>query len=295
MENAKNINDADIIHIRRLRWGAVFAGALIMIVVMMLLSLLGIGIGFGSLDIMQENDPTKGLGTGALIYWVISNLIAVFAGGYVAGKLMSTNFKGSGYYHGILAWSVYTIISFFILTTTVGAIFSGVGSIVTKSVSGIGSGISSLISGVDKNVDVQEVLNEAGIDQKDMDKVKDQLVNVLKQVFIKDGKLNTDVSRQDIEKAVTQNTQLKPDQVQKISNKVDSAYQQAKTQFQDMKQKAKETADKVAAATSKAAIWGFIALLIGAILAAIGGKTGESSEDSVYVKKTEKRYHEAEV
>jgi hypothetical protein len=278
----KNTTDSDIIHVRRLRWGAIFAGALIMLVIMMLLSLLGIGIGFGSLDIMEEPDPAKGLGTGALIYWVISNIIAVFAGGFVAGKLMSTNFKGSGYYHGILAWSVYTLISFFVLTTAVGAIFSGVGKVVTKSVSGIGSGIGSLISGVDKNVDVQGVLNQAGIDQKDMDKVKDQLTDVLKQVFIKNGKLNTDVTRDDIEKAVTQNTQLKPDQVQRISNKVDSAYQSVKTKFEEMKQKAKETADKVAAATSKAAIWSFIALLFGAIVSAIGGKVGESTEDTVY-------------
>ena len=126
------------VNAKRIAWGAIFAGALIMLVVMLLLSLLGLGIGLGSINPASEQQPMQGLGMGAIIWWVLSNLIAVFIGGYVAGKLTNVDFKGSGLLHGVIAWSMYTVISFYILTTTVGAIFSGVGSALTKSVSTIG-------------------------------------------------------------------------------------------------------------------------------------------------------------
>ena len=57
------------------------------LVFMLVLNLLGIGIGLASINPVTEQSPFSGVGTGAIIWWVVSNLIAIFAGGYTAARL----------------------------------------------------------------------------------------------------------------------------------------------------------------------------------------------------------------
>lgn len=278
----KNTTEIDMnVNVRRITWGAIFAGTLIMLVTMMLLSLLGIGIGIGSINPISDNEPMQGIGTGAIIWWVLSNLIAVFTGGFVTGKLTNSNYKGSGLLHGLVAWSLYTVISFFILTTTVGAIFSGVGSMVTKSVSSIGSGVGSLIEntmGKEKgDLNIKGALNKIGINEKDVN--VDQLMADLKQLVFKNGKINKDIQPEDVERVIAQNSKLSAEQAGQLSNEINKIYQQALAQWEDVKLGI-EKANDVAA---KAAIWSFVALLIGAILAGVGGKVGEKRNEDAYV------------
>lgn len=266
------------VNVKRIAWGAIFAGALIMLVTMLLLSLLGLGIGLGSINPASEQQPMQGLGLGAIIWWVLSNLIAVFVGGYVAGKLANVDFKGSGLLHGVIAWSLYTVISFYILTTTVGAIFSGVGSALTKSVSTIGSGVGQMVEkGKEKGLNLETLLNQVqGNNQSDTLLKSEDIANVVKDVIFKDGKLDRNIQRQDIENAIAQNTKYSKEQVSKASDEVYKKYQQAMSKVEEVKQDVEVVNEKA----SKAAIWSFVALLIGAILAALGGKTGGVRDDA---------------
>ena len=53
---------------RRISWGAVLAGVIIVLIVQLLLSLLGVGIGASTIDPMQGDTPrasTLGIGAGA--------------------------------------------------------------------------------------------------------------------------------------------------------------------------------------------------------------------------------------
>jgi len=52
-----------------------------------LLNLLGAGIGLTSVNPATEPDTMEGLGVGTTIWWVVSNLIALFVGGLVAGRM----------------------------------------------------------------------------------------------------------------------------------------------------------------------------------------------------------------
>lgn len=121
--------------LRRISWGSIFAGVIVALVVQLLLSLLGLAIGLGSINPMTETDPFSGLGTGALVWWVASMLIALFAGGLAAGRLSGLTVPFDRVLHGFLTFSVYSIVSFFMITTAVGGIISGVGSLVGKSLS----------------------------------------------------------------------------------------------------------------------------------------------------------------
>ena len=81
---------------KRISWGGVFAGALLALVTPLGLSLLGAGIGLSTIDSMQEQNPMSGIGTGAVIRYGISTLVALYVGGVVAGRLAGAPRRADG-------------------------------------------------------------------------------------------------------------------------------------------------------------------------------------------------------
>jgi hypothetical protein len=272
--------------ISRISWAAVFGGTLIMLITLMLLSLLGIGIGIGSINPMEESQPFKGVGTGALIWWVISNLIAVFAGGFTAAKLTNLSYKSSGILHGLLSWSLYTLISFLLMTTAIGGIISGVGGAVSKSLSAVGKGVSQVAplanqlntdkisraiqNELSQNRDVQGMGSQSGEQKFDID-----LPAVAQDVFIQNGKFNTDVDREKVVQAVADNSSLSGPDAERAADVIIQQYNQLKPQLEQLKQKAEETSQQVANTVSKVSIWAFVALVLGALTAAFSGNLGK--------------------
>ncbi|QLE02837.1 hypothetical protein HX109_15150 [Galbibacter sp. BG1] len=114
--------------INRISWGAVISGALTTIAIMFLFNLLGIGIGFASIDPLQESEPLEGLGIGTAIWWIVSNLLALFAGGWVAGRMAGYPSPIDGALHGFIAWTVYALVSVIFVGSAVGSAISGVAS-----------------------------------------------------------------------------------------------------------------------------------------------------------------------
>jgi hypothetical protein len=161
---------------KRISWGAVFAGVVIALVVHMLLSLLGLAIGFASINPQTEANPFSGLGTGALIWWLVSMLIALFVGGLAAGRLSGIYAAFDRVLHGVLAFSVFTLITFYLLTTTAGAVISGVGSVVGHTLSMAGKGVSAAAPEIVQVV--EQELNERGID---MENIKEEAEEILRQ------------------------------------------------------------------------------------------------------------------
>ncbi len=279
------------IKVKRVYWGAIIAGAIVMLVAMMLLNLLGLGFGLGSINPETEAQPFQGLGTGALIWWIISNIIAIFAGAYVAGRMAGIPHQQSGVLHGIVSWCLYTIISIWIFTTAVGSVISGVGSIVSGTVSGLNKAVSNVNIGqsdILQNVNMQGVqpevnqaLKQLGMKdtlqqvRQDVQLSASQITAIAGNVFIKDGEFNNNPSRQEIEMAVIQETNLSQQQVEEVTDVLQRQSEKVRQEWQQLKQEAEETGQEIASASSSAAIWTFVALLIGAIVAAIAGGVGK--------------------
>jgi len=120
------------LNISRISWGAIIAGALTALTIVFMLNLLGLGIGFSTIDPMTESDPLDGLGTGSIIWLVVSNLVALFVGGLVAGKMSGFTLNSDGGLHGFLAWALYSIVSFYLITSAIGAVISGMSSAVSS-------------------------------------------------------------------------------------------------------------------------------------------------------------------
>ncbi len=289
---------------KRISWGAIFAGTLIILVTMMLLNLLGIGIGLGTIDPTQEQRPFSGLGIGTIIWWVVSNLIAIFAGAFIAGKLAGIPMRSTGIIHGILSWCLYTIVSFWILTSAVGSLLSGVGSVISGTLSAAGSGVQALADSGQQNngqersgliVAIENEVRAALDPARDSKLVPDsaeniaertardvrqnvsrqQIESIVNDVFFKDGTIDQNITRDQVVTAIQRHTTLNRQEVNEMADTMYRKYEQAKAELQQFvqraEQQARETGEEVAEAASGAAIWSFVALLLGAIAAAAGG------------------------
>lgn len=156
--------------IKNISWSSVFAGVLIAIVIQLCLSLLGIGIGLSTIDPKSEANPAAGLGMGSAIWYMISSLIALFAGGWIAGRLTSAHRLFDGIIHGLLTWSLITLITLYFLTTTIGNILGGVGKLVGNTLGVVGNvagkGIEAAAPAVkdklqDEGIDLSSLKQEA--------------------------------------------------------------------------------------------------------------------------------------
>lgn len=167
--------------ISRLSWSAVFAGVFIAIAIQLLLSLLGLSIGFGSINPVEDAKPFSGLGTGALIWWIVTMLISLFAGGWVAGWFSNQVQKTDLILHGLITWCLLTFLNIYLVTSSVSKIVGGAGSVITKGLSMAGEGIKSVAP--EAGDAIKDQLN---IDGSSIEKMKKEAELLLKQTGKKD-------------------------------------------------------------------------------------------------------------
>lgn len=280
-------------HIKRISWPAIFAGTVIMLITLTLLSLLGVGIGLGSINPAKETNPFEGIGTGSLIWWVISNLLAVFAGAFVAANLTNAPYKLTGIYHGILSWSLYALILFWLMTTAVGGIMTGAGGAITKGLSAMGGGVSEItaMAGQGDTDRIKEMIQDALVQDQPAGAAKKEfdidVMAVVQDVFVTNGTINTnDIQRADVEKSIARNSTLSKQDVTRATDVMLAKFQEAKQKWQEIKPEVEQTAQKATDTASKAAIWGFVALLLGVITAAAGGRMGKPDFDAIKDRRT---------
>lgn len=120
---------------QRISWAAVFAGLIIAIFIQLALTLLGLAIGLSTVDATNHNTPGTGLAIGSGIWYVVSLLISLFAGGWVAGRLAKDKHTSESVIHGLLVCGLLFILTFYLLSSALGNIIGGAGSIAGKAIS----------------------------------------------------------------------------------------------------------------------------------------------------------------
>lgn len=256
--------------LRRISWGAILAGVAIALSIQVLLNLLGIGIGASTINPGQGDSPGSGLAIGAGIWFVVSALIALFVGGWAAGRLAGIPNRKDGMLHGFTTWSLTTIITLYLLTSAIGGLIGGSASLLGKAASLSGQGASAAapvltnLASQATGVTPDEIKQQAG------DIVSDPRF----QTFVSDVVRNGQASPRD-----------RQNLIQLVAQKQNISQQQANTEIAgweqrmgQAKQQAQTTAtnvtDKAASGVSKTALWSFVALLLGAIAAIFGGAAG---------------------
>ena len=126
--------------VQRISWSAIFAGVVVAVAVQLLLSMLGVGIGLGLVEPMAGDTPGAGsFGIGAGLWWLVSNLMALVAGGYVAAWLAGNTLRFDGMLHGVVTWGITLLLTFYLLGSAIGGIIGGAFGMIGGAASGAAS------------------------------------------------------------------------------------------------------------------------------------------------------------
>ncbi|TXD38976.1 hypothetical protein FRC98_00820 [Lujinxingia vulgaris] len=110
--------------ISQISWGAIVAGVFVTFVVLTLLNVLGLAIGAVVFDAYQPNQGGE-LGLGAAIWWTVSALLALFAGGWVTGRMSGVHHRQESLLHGIVTWAVTVTALLLAVSTVFGQLVGG--------------------------------------------------------------------------------------------------------------------------------------------------------------------------
>lgn len=218
-----------------LSWGSIFAGVVTFIALFMTFSLIGSAIGFGMVE-PTSNNPLDGVGTGLMIWTVVTLILSLFGAGFVSGVAA----RRVGLVHGFLTWATSMIVTIVMLSyVTIGA-FSVVGSLLGNIASTVGSGVENVASGTadvaskafdeitgnmgDINTDqletdVRDVLKDTDVPELQPNYLQDQVSDATSDITDAGKKIATDPNKAD-EIIDDLSTKLQ-DRATKISDSVD--------------------------------------------------------------------------
>jgi hypothetical protein len=133
----------------RISWGAIIAGAVVALTIALMLNALGAGIGATTIDATGRSSPSaSSFGIGAAVWLLISNLIGLGVGGYVAARLSGTADNTDGTLHGLAVWGTTFLISAVLLGNLVSGIASTAATGASSILGGVARGAGSAVSAV---------------------------------------------------------------------------------------------------------------------------------------------------
>lgn len=274
----------------RISWGAIFAGVVIAVAVQLVLGILGAGIGLSMVDPVEGTTPgAAGFGIGAGLFWLITTVVALGAGGYAAARVSGVTERFDALVHGLVVWGVTLILTLYLLTSAVGGIIGGafrtVGAVAGTAGSAVGTVASAApaaaaVAGVDAN-DVkdaaQDVRSEAAAYLSDAPNDPAQMTPEQAQAEIARQLPALARGGADGQRAESRIVDIVAAQ-RKISRpEAQAQVTRAKQQFVQTKNEAVATAksatDKAAGAAAGTSFVLVLALLIGAAAAGFGATT----------------------
>lgn len=129
----------DSVVVRRISWGSVIAGVVTAIALSLLFTTLGTSLGLSMLQ-PKADDVVNGADKAVLAWSVISVVISLACGGFIAGRLAGTD----GTAHGFLSWATSLIVASVLGFMAVGGALNMAGSAVGSVASATGSAVSGL-------------------------------------------------------------------------------------------------------------------------------------------------------
>ena len=153
---------------RRISWGAIIAGVVIVLVIQMTLGVLGIGIG----ALAAGPEMAEELAIGGMVWWIVTALIALFVGGWAAGYLAGVRERLDGVLHGVVTWGLASVLGVFLLATAMGQFAAGTLQIMQ-------TGIAAVEAAPDE---AQQQQMQQLMDQADDEQMQQQLEQLMQQI-----------------------------------------------------------------------------------------------------------------
>lgn len=311
----------------RISWGSIFAGTVIAFAIQLLLNLVGLGIGMAAVD-MTDGAGFTSVGVTAGIWWGLSAIVSLLAGGWVAGRLAGVPIRTTAILHGVAVWALATLLTVWLATTTLATAVSGafgavgqIGQATASAVGGLvdeaGGGAQPSISYADQQRQsvMRSIRNEARElyrqvvsrreQQAAVNAAQDTAADVLRspgdigqdlnqlvdRLFAADGVFSEE-DRQQALTVLEQQFGLSPEEAQTIIDNWQQRYQAAAQQVEEamttLRQEASQAAEAATAAVGAAAGWTSLALALGLVAALVGGMLGKPEPWMVEVDENER-------
>lgn len=291
----------------RLSWGGIFAGFVVATALQMVLSTLGVAIGFAAFD-PGAGDSASELGIGVAIWFALTAIISLYIGGLTTGRLAGVLTRGDGRLHGVIVWSLSTLLAVYFASMGAGRLMGGVFSAVTGTAAAAAQGAAGAVgqvgaaaAGQAGNIDFQALQREiettlqqtgdpalqpealqgaaqgAGA-QATTDASNQELARDLtERIRSRAGQ----VDRQDLINVITARTGMAPAEAEQLATRVETAAGQAgagiSSAVGSVQEQAGEVAGDAANVASKAA-WAALLVMGLSLLAAMFG-AGQTARD----------------
>jgi hypothetical protein len=275
-------------------WGAIFAGVVSILAFQMLFSMLGLSIG---LRMVPSTDEPRKLGIGAATYMVITTLISVYFGTWIAGRFAGGIGEFNAMLHGVIAWGLSVLIAEIAVAYGTGIMLSGIFGAIRSAVRTVSGGMSQVMqtagpgiqqvsqAGMSKmsesggmrdqwdqmHRDIENLLRESGRSQY---QPESNIENTIRKVFSQ-GK---GIDRDAIVTVLEKETRISHQQAEAKADQWISTYQRARAKAEDIKDEAvvrsKEAVEQSAVTLSQLAFLSFLMMTFSLVVAMWGASNG---------------------
>lgn len=254
----------------RISWRAITAGAIVSVGLWILLHVMGLAAGLTSID---PNSPgslrAAGIGTG--IWSTVASLLALFAGGVLAGRIAGPVDRLGGALHGAVLWGLTTIAGLFLVIWAAGVVVQGAARVGSSVVSAAGN-MAGLADSSDpmealglKSSDLLAPLNQKLQEQGKPAITPDQVQSAVKEA-VKSGVRQGRFDREILMSALQRNTPLTHADLNDLATQVEQRVEKMGSRIDAAQTGALQAAES----TGKGLWWVFGALLL-SLFAALGG------------------------
>lgn len=263
----------------RISWGGIIAGLALVIALQMLLTLLGVGIGLSTVRPATGEAPdTAAMGLGGGLWWVVTNWIALVAGGYVAARLANSHHTEDGLLHGLVTWAAALVIGGLLLAGAVSHAVTAMG----QAVGGVASGAGAVAGGA--MVAGRDEGSREGNPMAEARRLTDQARGLMRPqdpARMTDEAAVAEVAA-DLARMAAGDQSVDQNRLAAIiAAKAEISPEEAKTRLQQWqgevaaaKEKMRVAADQAVVAGRQIAFWGFVVVVVGAVAACVGGCIG---------------------
>ena len=262
----------------RASWGALLAGAVVAVTVGIALNTLGLAIGSGLVDAVDRDTPTATTMTVSAGVWLlVSNLVALFIGGLVAGRLSGTACKTDASFHGLGVWGIAFLFAFVVMgnvgSNVAGRVANAVGSVAGGAAHAVGSAASGAAGQIDPEAVIERTRMALTAPSDPAQMTTEQRSAEIASIIgtrVTQGNLG-DADRQRLARLVAAEAGIPEAEA---TQRIQATEAEAQRVAREAEQKAREAADAAATATASSALWFFATMLLGALAAIIGARSG---------------------
>jgi len=251
-------------------WSSILAGVTAAIAVQLLLNLLGIGVGAATINPQHGQQPGQGLALGAAIWFVLSSIISLFVGGWIAGRLAGIPNKKDGALHGFMTWALASLVLFYLLSTAVGGLLGGAANVLGQTASLAAHGAEAVTPAARNVIEHATGVTPEQVQADAGDLVRDSNFQAFVTGVIRNGQV-TQQDRQALANLLVERRNMR---MQDANATIDRWQAQIMQTVQQTKQTATEAETTAASGVSKGAFGSFFALFLGLASAVVGSWMG---------------------